>query len=190
MAERKSLTVIKGEDRSPSLRILYENSSEPFPLTDYTEIQVVFEKSDRSSLIKSSRGYKAEVLYEGITYTANEYGDVGNSIELTFDAVKTIEQVVDLWNAANPTNTVTHDSSTPSITVPPADTVELVNGVESAVTVIDEKLGKIRVTLNNDETNSLKIGKAQDFRAIIDKGEPPTGERRVAMFLSKLNVLE
>lgn len=52
-------------------------------------------------------GTKATGTYGGKTFTAAHNGTQGNSITLTFDGSKTVNQVIAVWNNANPRNTVT-----------------------------------------------------------------------------------
>ena len=53
----------------------------------------------------------AEATHEGVTFTADEPGFVGEDISLVFNGSDTVTTVVDAWNTANPTNTVDHDGT-------------------------------------------------------------------------------
>lgn len=53
-----------------------------------------------------SAGTKAKVVYEGVTYSANDNGVAGNNISLIFNGTDTVKKVVDTWNNANPENTL------------------------------------------------------------------------------------
>lgn len=183
--------IISGEDRTLILRIVLLDSQEPYDLVDWTKISVQFRKSDRSLLEKTS-DIQAEtpssVIYDAVTYTAITGGIGGNTIALVFNGVDTIQEVVDAWNTANPTNTVSHNGV--GTDVPIAGTAQLAGGRDaySDVEVINTTLGKVSVRLTDADTASLKVGPNQSIKAIIDKGAPPNGNRRIIIFDSVLTV--
>lgn len=188
------ITIIRGEDRNMILRMIFKDSTEPYDLINWTKISVEFKKADRTILEKTTDPYGGEFasgLYDNVTYTANSIGAIGNTIELTFDGNNTIQQVIDAWNSANPTNTVSSDAADDQV-VPPAGSVQLNGGVEPQrdVEVINETLGKISVRLSDDETAGLKRGPNQSFKVVVDKGEHPNGDRRIVLFDSKLNIVD
>jgi len=104
-------TIYTGETRKITIRVVYEISREPLPLTGYTTILVKFKKSNRNTLTKSTSS--------------------------------------------------------------------------GGVTVIDERLSKIRVDLTASDTKSLKVGKRQEFEVEIQTGN----HVRIARFPRQLNVI-
>lgn len=72
----------------------------------------------------------ASATYEGVTYTADNAGIIGNSISLVFDGIQDIDTVVLAWNTANPANTVSFSGGV-GTTVPSAGTVELSGGTDA-----------------------------------------------------------
>lgn len=74
-----------------------------------------------------SGGTQASATYDEVTYTSTRSDDEGNSVTLTFDGINNITTVVNAWNAANTTNTITHDGT--GTDVPLAGTVTLSGGV-------------------------------------------------------------
>jgi hypothetical protein len=53
----------------------------------------------------------ATATEQTVTFTADNAGVDGNSISLVFDGIEDITTIVDAWNTANPTNTVSHDGT-------------------------------------------------------------------------------
>jgi len=53
----------------------------------------------------------AEATREGVKFTADNVGEGGNSILLSFDGSDDVDAVLSTWNAANPSNTVTHNGA-------------------------------------------------------------------------------
>jgi hypothetical protein len=187
------ITITKGDDRSINLYLTLSGNSRPYDLTGWTNISVFFKKQFGGLLEKNSSSYNtfAYALYDGVTYTAKTSGTTGNSILLTFSGSQTIQQVVDAWNLANPSNQVGHDSEDGSI-IPPAGNVDLEHGQVNLidVTVVSEVLGHIRVRLHDYDTVQLLAGRSLSFKAVIDKGAPPEGERRKVIFANALEVVE
>jgi hypothetical protein len=186
------MTIIRGEDRTAPLKIRYKKDQEPYPLTGWTKITVIFEKSDRSKLEKTSGqkpAVKASASYGGVTYTAVTAGPNGNDIELVFNGTDSITTVVNAWNTANPSNTVSHNSSTPS-SVPTAGSVKLFGGKSAYydIEIVNLDAGKFTVHLSETDTKSLKVGPKQSFQVIIDKGDNTQGNRRIAVFDALLTV--
>ena len=79
-----------------------------------------------SALLSGGGGTKATADYEGVTYTADNWGISGNSIALIFNGIQSIGVVVGNWNLANPNNTVSHNGS--NGTVPVAGGLECLGG--------------------------------------------------------------
>lgn len=78
-------------------------------------------------------GVKATAApYSGTTYSAVRRGTLGNSITLTFDGIKTVNQIVTEWNNANPQNTVTFTPSLNGTSIPPNGAVSLGGGSYAA----------------------------------------------------------
>jgi hypothetical protein len=70
----------------------------------------------------------ASATHDGITFTADNQGWDGNDISLVFNGTDTVDTVVNAWNAANPTNTVSHDGA--GTETPAAATVDLYGGCQ------------------------------------------------------------
>lgn len=186
-------TIIRGEDRPLILRMIFRESQEPFDLVNWTKVTVQFRKADRSLLEKDSDlvgGAVATAVHQTVNYSAITVGVNGNNILLEFDGSKDIATVIGLWNAANPTNTVGSDAAD-ELVIPSVTSLQLAGGLDQirSVEVINETLGKISVALSDADTNSLKTGPDQSFKVIVDKGEHPSGERRIVLFDSALNVI-
>ena len=56
-------------------------------------------------------GAFASAVHGGVTFTATHTGTDGNAITLTFDGIKTTDEVRLVWNNANPYNTVEHNGT-------------------------------------------------------------------------------
>lgn len=184
------LSLLRGEDRIIIARIVFEKSDEPYSLEGWTQITAHFKKSDGSTLEKNSDlkgGTYAGAYFGGVTFSADEIGETGNSIALVFDEIKTVAEVINSWNADNPSNRVSSDSPSGDEVLGPA-TIALTGGVNQYrdVIVVSEILGKIQIELNEEDTGSLKIGKNLGFKIVIDKGD----NRRIVMFPSSLNVYD
>ena len=68
----------------------------------------------------------ATILYGALNFTADTQGYLGNEITLVFDGVADADAVIGVWNAANPTNTVSHDGVGTEVLA--AASVQLENG--------------------------------------------------------------
>lgn len=191
------ISVIQGEDRVIPLEVIRKDNSSirrPFDITGWTKITIEFKKSNNAILSIDNlpaHGRKSSGVYDEVTYTATNVGVAGDLITLVFDGTLTVAQVVAAWNAANPSNTVSHNSTSPT-DVPLASTLVLDGGLDnySKVTVSDVLLGKISVQLDNVDTNSLKVGPSQSIKIIIDFGAHDLGNRRIAMARNSLNVTQ
>jgi len=186
------IEIIRGEDRTAFLKVAFRNTRDPFSLEGWVRVEVHFKKSDNTTLIKSTdtvTALFASVTYNTYTFTAVTGGVIGNAIALVFDGVADIDTVVNAWNTANPTNTVSHDAV--GTEVPVAGTATLTGGVDafSYVEVVDARLGKLSVRLDDVDTNSLRVGPNQSILSIVDKNSAhPSGERRKIMFDNVLTV--
>lgn len=185
---KRSITILRNEDRLITVRIINSDTEEPYDLTNYTKITTEFKKSDNTKLRKATHyvATKASTTYNSITFTAVNYGIIGNNITITFDGIFSITQLINNWNALNPDNTVTSDASDPSIILP-AGTITLSGGVDASpegVSVISEILGKISITLSETDTSLLKLGKEMTFDIIIEKGT----DRRIVRMANCLNI--
>lgn len=186
-------TIVRGEDRLLNLRMLIKDSHEPFDLVDWSKIEVTFNKQDRTKLSKTTDLIAAVVAtftYEGVIFSADNAGEDGNNIQLVFDGNDDVDTVVGVWNAANPTNAVSHNGT--GTEVLSADTIQLNGGRDAYrdVEVINTTLGKISVKLTDVDTASLKRGSKQNIKAVVDKGDHPNGERRIVIFESALNIID
>jgi hypothetical protein len=70
----------------------------------------------------------ATATQEGVTFVADNLGIIGNSISLVFNGIDTVDTVVNAWNTANPTNTVSHDGAGTEILA--SATVNLAGGID------------------------------------------------------------
>ena len=187
------ITIVKGDDRNINLFFNLQSSGRPFDLTGWTHISVFFKKQFGDLLEKNTDPYStyAYALYQGVTFTALTAGTTGNSISLVFDGSSTIAQIINSWNVANISNQVTSDAQDTSVVLP-AGTVNLQNAQDNLidVTVVSEVLGHVKVTLNDYDTVQLLAGRSLSFKAVIDKGAPPQGERRKIIFDNALEVVE
>lgn len=86
-------------------------------------------------------GVKASGTHDSVTYTAVEYGTPGNSITLTFNGSDSILVVLDAWNTANPTNTVTTTADTS--TIPAAGSVTLSGGLNPGRAQLPSDVAKV-----------------------------------------------
>ena len=77
----------------------------------------------------STAATTASKLEQGITFTADNSGSIGNSISLVFDGLTTVATVVGQWNLNNPSNTVSHDGT--GTEVPTSVTVTLEGGQDA-----------------------------------------------------------
>jgi len=77
-------------------------------------------------------GVEASVIYDTVTFTADNPGIDGNNISLVFDGIDDLDTVVNAWNAANPTNTVSFSGQAGAY-VPAGGTASLVNGADDTV---------------------------------------------------------
>lgn len=188
--------IIQGEDRVLPLDIVRKTDSNvkrPFDLTGWTRIEIQFRKTNSGVLSIDSipaHGRQATAVYEEVTYTATDVGILGDSIVLVFNGSDSIQTVIDAWNTSNPANTVTSDASDTAV-VPSASVVTLSGGLDdyAKVTVIgDARDGKIQVRLENDDTNSLKVGAGQGVAVIVDFGDHDLGNRRIASAKNVINV--
>ena len=184
-------TIVRGEDRVLTLRIVDQKTQEPFDLTGVTKIQCELKKGNNTTLTKSTvaqGGSAAQADYDGVTYTATTVSDEGNSISLVFNGVQTIEAVISAWNTAHPDNQVSSNSTDPATEVPTAGSVSLSGGEDphyGVVVLTPEVLGKVQVVLLDTDTSIMKLGKDQSTRLIVDKGS----ERRIALFRNAVDVI-
>ena len=179
----------RGEDRSLIFTLRNSDTSDPFPLTGWTKITAVFKGNYNNSLSKVTdpiNTVKAIAEHSGVSFNAVEVGVDGNDIVLTFDNVKTIQEVMDTWNTANPTKLVEAAAGTTLSQVLPVGVVPFSGGYDGDiyVEVINEDLGKISVKLTESDTNGLRIGPDQSVKIIVDKGT----ERRIALVRNQLDV--
>ncbi len=194
MSHRETrLEIIRGEDRSPIIKLINKSTRDPIDLSDITEIQAVFQKSNRQDLILDTTeipALQANIDYSSVTFLADNGGVLGNSIILSFNGSDTIAEVVSDWNTNNPTNTVQHDGTGTDILV--SGVAKLANGMNAytPISVESEVLGKIKIILSNVNTNLLKLGESQSFKVIIDWGEHPGGDRRIAKFKNRLDIIK
>ena len=75
-------------------------------------------------------GIKARGELEGISFVSDIFGAIGNSIGLVFDSVSLASSIVNAWNIANPTNTVSFTGDDKIIS---AQTLNLSGGADKKV---------------------------------------------------------
>jgi len=105
---KKGLT--RGEDATVNM-FLYNDNERPYNLTGWTSVAVKI-PNKYNSFVKFSSDMndstKAKATYTGINFTAENYGPSGNNISLSFDNVRTVDQVAAVWNGFYPLNKVTY----------------------------------------------------------------------------------
>lgn len=195
MGKQDRLTIITGTDRSPLVRIRNPQTGDPLDLTEATKIQFEFEKRDRTKMIIDDTtipAVKAQITEEDseIVFIASTAGANGNDIILQFNGVDTVDEVITVWNNANPTNTVAHNGTGTEVIT--TQTLRLTDGRDAYTPVEisgDPQLGKVILRLVESDTMLLKRGPNQSFTAIIDFGTNPGGTR-IKGFYPKLDVLD
>lgn len=190
------IRIAKGEDRVIPVEVIRKGNDSvrrPFDLTGFTKITVEFKKSNNTILSiddVAAFGRFSTFLYEGVTYTADTIGVVGDTINIIFTGSNTIADAITTWNASNPSNTVSSDAADDTV-VPTANNFLLTGGLNNfkKVNVTNDLLGLISVQLDNVDTNSLVTGTSQNIRVIIDFGANDLGNRRIAIAKNVLDVI-
>lgn len=186
--------IISGTDKNVVVKLRSTKTSDPIDLTNHTRIAAKFSQRNRTELEIDNAtipATKAKITVSDITFIANTAGADGNLIILQFNGVDDIATVVNDWNTANPSNTVSY-SGDDGTTVLDEQTVRLTDGYDAYQPISvegDPQLGKIRLRLLEKDTNSLMRGQNQTFTIIIDFGQNPGGQRNKGIF-EKLDVLE
>lgn len=187
------ISIVKGDDRNLNLFFILTGTQRPYDLTGWTHISVFFKMQYGDLLEKSTTAYNtfATAFYSGITFTALASGTAGNSIALVYSGTNTVQQVVNAWNTANPSNKVSHNSPDGNLVIP-AGTVTLADALDNLVdvTVVNAILGHVKVHIRQEDTTQLLAGRSLSFKAVIDNGAPPNGERRKIIFENALEVTE
>lgn len=116
-----------------------------------------------------------------ITFTANVIGNVGNTISLVFDGTDTITTVVNAWNVANPSNTVSF-SGGPGSTVLTAQTIDLGAGGDAAYNLDDGTGNPIGIPGSGlvfrsigGSTDWYSFSTAGDISNLLGPGRPVIG---------------
>ena len=107
-----------------------------------------------------NQGEKAKVDYEGVTYEAADIGEDLNSVDIVFDGVKTIAQIVSDFNTAYPDDNITHNAADDSV-VPTAGTVTLSGG--SNTITLEKKIGYPSQREDLEVKVTKIYGSASDF---------------------------
>ena len=95
--------------------------------------------------------------YGGFDITADNAGDNGNGISLTFDGILSLDDVVNAWNAANTSNTVTHNAVDGSIIVD-SQTADLIGGYDVfSITADDQDAEGNLADLTFDGAKTLDV---------------------------------
>jgi hypothetical protein len=187
------LCIKRGSDASPIFKMRGKYYDNPMDLTGTFNITIELDKANRSKAIYDMTPLPAKKAYveiNAIRIEADNAGAIGNSIVLVFDGVKTLEQVVNDWNIANPSNTANHDGIGDEIIT---GTKRLWGGLDSYSPVqIDGNpiLGRIKLVLTEVDTKALKRGDNQSIKITVDFGVPPSGTRKIAIFADKLDVVD
>jgi hypothetical protein len=192
--QEKRIKIYRGADKTFLVRLINTKSGDPYDLSSFDYVQVVFLLKSRKKLILTTDtvpAVKAQADKDGVTFIAQNGGAQGNSITLNFNGVDDIDTVVNAWNTANPSNLVTHNGN--GTDVLSAETVVLSNGYDSYQPVQvwgDPKYGKVLVTLLESQTINLRAGTSQSFTVIIDNGINPGGFRNIGVFEQGVDVFE
>lgn len=191
--QNSRLIITRGSDKSFTLRLRDKHSGDPIDLTPFTNIEVVLKNADRSELILLKEvlvATKAYGIKNDITVTAITAGIAGNDIELEFDGIDTIDDVVSAWNTANPSNQAEYTGL--DIVVPSEGTLRLQYGYASYSPIAvsgNVLLGKLLIKMLEKDTLLLKTGQNQSIKIILDEGQNTGGNRSVIMIESCLDVL-
>lgn len=193
MAEGR-MKVIRGEDYVMTLKVRDKTANNPVDLTNVTKISIDFTRSNRSILTLTNQirpAERASVKIQTTVIRAVDPGNAGNSISFEFNSSLTIKQVVDAWNLANPSALVE---------VIGDDTVKPVTGIYRLDGGFDSYyplqiqgsplLGRVSVRLNDFDTRGLRLGLNQSLVVKIDIGPYPSGDRILAKFENKFDVID
>jgi hypothetical protein len=173
--------IYKGSDVKFIVRIRDDND-DPVDFTGVTLFTVKMKASPKGNFTVDSNqipAVAASATSEGVAFTADASGELGNSISLVFNGSDDVDTVVTAWNLANAGNTVSHDGA--GTEVPSAGSVDLSGGVEAYYKVETEGnpvLGKIKITLNESDTEQLRLNE-NPIEIIIDRGAHPAGDRDI-----------
>jgi len=194
MISNTRLKVVRGEDERFVLKLRTKSQQDPLDLSSATKISISLIKSNRTEIVLTNEvlvAQKAKTKVWQVTFTALTPGVNGNNIQLDFDGIKTVQEIVDEWNIANPTNTIGHDGT--GSTKLTGGLYTLSGGLPAyqAIEVVDSPiLGRIKVTLLDTHTNQLRLGLNQSLTIKVDFGVHPTGNRVIAQLKNFLDVVE
>lgn len=187
------LVIKKGSDTSPVFKLRGKYSNDPMDLTAVFNITIELSKANRSKMILDMTELPATKAYheEGsLKIVADLAGASGNSIVLPFDGVTDIDTIVLNWNTANPATTVSHNGVGDEIL---DGNIRLWGGLDAYTPVsIDGNpiLGRVKLRLLDTDTLVLKRGDNQSVKITIDFGAPPSGDREIAIFDDRLDVVD
>ena len=173
--------IYKGSDVKFIVRIRDDND-DPVDFTGVTLFTVKMKATPKGNFTVDSNqipATAASATSGGVTFTADASGELGNAISLVFNGSDDVDTVVSTWNLGNPGNTVSHDGV--GTEVISASTLPLSGGVEAYFKVETEGnpvLGKIRITLNEEDTEQLRLNE-NPIEIIIDRGAHPAGDRDI-----------
>jgi hypothetical protein len=193
MSITNRVEINSGADASIVVRVKDPLTRDPFDLTNATNIQFTFDTRDRGKLTVDNVEVPAQVAnltYDNIALSAVNAGADGNLISLVFDGIADLDTIVNAWNTANPTNQAQHGGVGNEVLV--AGTARLTDGYNAytPVEIIGEAiLGRVRITLLEKETSSLKRGPNQSFKMTIDQGAFPGGVRTKGSY-DRLDVID
>lgn len=118
-------------------------------------------------------GTKAVALHGGITFSSKYNGTEGNSISLGFDGVLTTDEVMVIWNNANPNNMVTHNGLgtevLPAATIALSGGSYLVNDKDNVYKDVDG-IYKQAIADGSNKTNAVASARIADRMAVFGTG--------------------
>jgi hypothetical protein len=186
------LSVVRGESTVVILELYDTGTGLPVDLTGWSALDVGFIQPDGVSLInKTSASVPASNTYnDEVVLTAVTPGTAGNSIVFTFDGTSTTQNLVNSYNAANPSAEVVL-SGVPG-NIEPAGSVQLegglnANGGASIPSGVNTQMGQIQVNLAAIDTPVMRLGTLQTFSAIVTYS---SGSVTEALFNNLLDVVE
>jgi hypothetical protein len=187
------LIIKKGSDSTPIFKLRGRYSNDPMDLTGVFNITVELTKANRSKLVIDMTELPSQKAYfeEGSVKIIADYaGAIGNSIVLAFNDVDDLDTVIGTWNTANPSNTVSHNGVGDEIY---NGNKRLWGGLDAYTPIeVDGNpiLGRVKIRLLDTDTQLLKRGDNQSVKVIIDFGAPPSGDRKIAIFDDRLDVVD
>ena len=190
------LKIKRGSDATPIFKLRGKISDDPLDLTSVFNVTVELTKANRTVMKLDMTNIPAQTanyeLDDTVSIVAVNAGSLGNEIVVVFDGLTDVDTIVSDWNTANPTNPLQRVGGT-GTEIFSNGTVRLFGGLNaySPVSVHGEPLlGKIKLILLDTDTKLLRRGDNQSVKIIVDFGAPPSGERKIAIFDDKLDIID